>query len=629
MYFKVSLRNNPATQSSCGYYRLVESYRNEYNRICHRTLLNIGFIESDVKAQLPHVQKRLSDLVAGKQTLFEEKDPIVRHCVTKWWQELIDKKRIDVLTPERAKSLIQVDTIKHKNVREVGAEWLGFQALQQLGISNFLQSEGWDEESIQLAHTQIVSRAVYPFSENRTSRWIQENSAICEVTGYPLDKMTKDKLYESALKLYSVKDKLESYLSNKTNELFDLQDRIILYDLTNTYFEGQKNNSKIAKRARSKEKRNDAKLVVLAMVINPEGFIKYSNIFEGNMADSSSLIEIINNLRLQTSHSALKATVVIDAGIATEDNLALLVNKGYNYLCVARSKPKEYEIVGNKSPDTVTTKGEYKLTLQEVKSQKHNGYFLKVNSPAKRLKEASMKSVFETRFEEKLINIQQSIYKKHGVKKIDKVNQRIGRAIEKYPSVAKYYSINVEADKETENVISVKWQKDKLKDEQAENSLGEYFLRTNIPIDDTAKIWDTYNCIREIESSFRCLKTDLDLRPIYHKNDNATMAHLHLALLGYWLVNTVRYQLKAKGIKHNWTEIVRIANTQKILTTYGQNALNEPVSFRRCTEANENLEKLYQYLGYKSQPFTKRKSVVHNSELKKNETLHYGQSPPG
>ena len=116
-------------------------------------------------------------------------------------------------------------------------------------------------------------------------------------------------------------------LSTKTNELFDLQDKIYLYDLTNTYFEGRKMNSKLANFGRSKEKRSDCKLVVLALVDNVEGFIKYSNIFDGNTADNATLPKIIDNLLSQTSNEK-RAVVVIDAGIATEDNLAQIKAKG-------------------------------------------------------------------------------------------------------------------------------------------------------------------------------------------------------------------------------------------------------------------------------------------------------------
>jgi hypothetical protein len=107
---------------------------------------------------------------------------------------------------------------------------------------------------VQLAATQVISRAVYPASELKTTRRIRENSAVCELTGYDIEKLTKDKLYQSALSLYELKDDLEKHLSKHTNELFDIEDKIILYDLTNTYFEGEKSNSKLAKFGRSKEK---------------------------------------------------------------------------------------------------------------------------------------------------------------------------------------------------------------------------------------------------------------------------------------------------------------------------------------------------------------------------------------
>jgi hypothetical protein len=128
--------------------------------------------------------------------------------------------------------------------------------LEDLGISKVLAEAGFTEEQIQLAATQIVSRAVYPASELKTASWIKENSAIGELTGYDCEKITKDRLYESALRLYAVKDQLEQHLSHKTNELFDISDKIVLYDLTNTYFEGQYSGSELAKYGRSKEKRN-------------------------------------------------------------------------------------------------------------------------------------------------------------------------------------------------------------------------------------------------------------------------------------------------------------------------------------------------------------------------------------
>lgn len=439
-----------------------------------------------------------------------------------------------------------------------------------------------------------------PFSENRTTKWIKENSAICEITGYPIEKIAKDKLYGSALKLYGIKDSLEKHLSTKTNELFDLQDRIYLYDLTNTYFEGRKIKSNLAKFGRSKEKRSDCKLVVLALVVNVEGFIKYSNIFEGNAADNTTLPQIIDNLRIQTSDEK-RAIVVIDAGIATEDNSALIKAKGYDYVCVSRTKIKDYKIDSNGEIRHLMTKANQIITLQKV--EKETDYILKVKSTAKQAKEQAMKSKFEERFIEAINKIETSLTKKHGVKKADKVNQRIGRVIEKYPSAAKFYDVEIVVENQTATKIKYNRKKTSVQNDQ---ELDCYFIKTNLNTENELSLWTIYNSIREVESTFRCLKTDLDLRPIYHKNDDATMAHLHLGILAYWLVNTIRYQLKQQSINHNWQELVRITNTQKVVTTYGQNKDDEIIYVRRCTDPNEKVKQIYTKLKYRNYPFTKK-----------------------
>ena len=617
MYFKFSLRHNPATDQPDCYYRLVESYRNEYNRVCHRTLLNIGFVDLEVET-LNKIRRILQERFDRKAPLFEETDELALKWADYYWDKLIKTNKVDVSDKafEKSKRMVDIDTLKHKNAREVGAEWMCYQALSQLTFKEKLESLGWEEEDIQLALTQVISRAVYPFSENRTTRWIKENSAICEITGYPIEKITKDKLYKSALDLYKIKDSLEKHLSQKTNELFDLQDKIYLYDLTNTYFEGRKVNSELAKFGRSKEKRSDCKLVVLAMVVNVEGFIKYSNIFEGNISDSQSLPKIIDSLRAQTS-TEKRAVVVIDAGIATDDNLELIKAKGYDYVCVSRSKIKDYSIDPEGKIKHLMTKDNHFITLQKVQKEADTNYILKVKSTGKVLKERSMKSKFDERFLAEIDKIKVSLTKKHGVKKTDKVNQRIGRAVEKYPSAAKFYNINVVAENDqASEIICQKKKTSEIDDKE----LGCYFIKTNLQTENESSLWTIYNAIREIESTFRCLKTDLDLRPIYHKNDDATMAHLHLGILAYWLVNTVRFQLKQQKINHNWQEIVRITNTQKVITTSGQNKDDEIIYVRRCTEPNEKVKQIYSALKYKNYPFVKRKSVVHKSELKKNET---------
>jgi len=619
MYFKFSLRKHPETGKLGGYYRLVESYRNAENRICHRTILNVGFMDDATPERLNRIQKLLTERYERKEPLFqEEEDAIVKHYVEDFWQRIVSSKKLDLLSVDKLSRMVNMDTLRHTDAREIGAENIAYQTWEKLDLTQLLLSAGFTQEQAMLAATQVVSRAVYPASELRTARWIKENSAVCELTGYDAGKVTKDRLYESALRLYGAKDVLEKHLSKRTNELFDLEDKIILYDLTNTYFEGEKRNSALAKFGRSKEKRNDAKQVVLALVVNVEGFIKYSSVLEGNTADCNTLSAMIEKLASHTCGGP--AVVVLDAGIATEENLRLIEEKGYKYLCVSRTRLKDYSCVPGRLTTFLETKSKQTIRLRSVTTKKNTDYYLEVKSPSKEKKEEGMKVQYETRFEQELQKIHAALHSKGGVKKSDKVHQRIGRAKQKYPSVQHYYDIAVEVDQKTGLATEISWKKDAGKDLEKTENLGVYFLRTNLNVSEEYVVWNIYNTIREIENAFRTLKTDLDLRPIYHKNDDATMAHLHLGILAYWLVNTVRYQLKHNGVKSCWGEIVRIGNTQKVVTTSGTNTYDKTVTTRKCTVPNDILKRIYDILQTKHQPFTKRKSVVHKLETKKTET---------
>lgn len=628
------MRTNPETGIYCGYYRLVESYRNHHDRVCHRTILNAGYLDGLTTRQLNQIQKILTYKVTNPGKLMfelEVQDPVVSRYVEMFYNRLISEKRIDIAgidpkkQPGKDMHLIDINSIKSKDIHEIGAEWLSYQALEQLQIAKFLGQRGWGQDETNLALTHIISRAVYPASELCTARWIRENSAVCEVTGYDKEKINKDKLYDISLKLFAEHDALEQHLSKRTNELFDIEDKILLYDLTNTYFEGRKEGSVFAKFGRSKEKRNDAKLIVLALVVNREGFIKYSTIFEGNISDCKTLSKIIGKLRANTSSSAKKALVVIDAGIANEDNLKMIKDEGFDYLCVTRSSLKNYMVDAGDTLVTVTDNTKNKIGLCKVKTGRNTDYYLKVDSQAKAVKECSMNQQFKERFEAGMQRIAGALSKKGGVKREDKVYERIGRLKQKYPSIHRYFDIEVIMKQESSTekqpkdnhdkkrtVVGIKWG---VKEGAGINARsGIYFLRTSLKSCAEKEVWGFYNTIREIEATFRVLKTDLDLRPIFHHRDESTMAHLHLGLLGYWVVNTVRYQLKNNGIRTGWKEITRIMNTQKAVTTTAQNVHDQIIMIRRCSEPGQTVKAIYDALKFKYAPFVKKKSVVHKPE---------------
>lgn len=629
MYFKYSGRFNPKTQKHDWYLRLVESYRNAEDRICHRTLVNVGFPEEPVTAeQLNEIARGLNDRYEPKRSLFKSTDELVIRWTDDLWSKLVEGNKLDLSLYSPTSRKIDPDTMEHRDVREVGAERICVQTWHELGIERVLLENGFTPQQVKLSQTQIISRALYPGSELATSKWIRENSAICELTQYPAEKINKDKLYRNALRLYDIKESLEAHLSVRTNELFDIQDKILLYDLTNTYFEGEKRNSQLAQFGRSKEKRSDAKLVVLAMVVNVFGFIKYSAIHEGNFSDCTDISQVLESLH---QHSGSRPSlVVLDAGIATHKNLDIIRRKGFHYLCVNRVKNLNCRPCKGSGPVKHHTRGDKALRLQRVAVEGQSDYYLEVHSPQKQCKEASMKASFEQRLEMELEKIKAAIHKKGGVKKIDKVNRRIGRLAQRFPSAYAYYDIEVKADEAGIIAVDLQWSKNPTKESQRQERMGKYLLRTDMDLESETLVWDAYNTIREIESTFRALKTDLDLRPIYHKNDDATMAHLHLGLLAYWLVNTIRCKLKSKGVTYNWKEIVRIGNTQKIVTTHGWNAAGVEIQVKKCSKPQEKLKDLLAILNLKQRPYAKKsieKSVVHKLPLKKRGSLENRGSP--
>jgi hypothetical protein len=622
MFIKPFAKYNKSTRERFLVYKLCESYRRNGGTY-HHIIVNFGRLE---ELESVEEKKMLSGRVEafvrnGGQTLpLEPINEKVEKLALHYYHEICAKRRYDVAKGKEDIEIVKLSTLQNKDAREIGAEWMCKQAFDQLGIAEFLRSQSWGEEKITLAATHIISRAVYPASELKTVSWIKENSAICEITGFDKDKLTKDHLYSITHRLYKVKASLEKYLSKRTNELFDLEDKIILYDLTNTYYEGRMLNSKIAKFGRSKEKRSDAKIVVLAVVINREGFLKYSNIFEGNMADCKTLEKMIDTLSVRTSDTVRKPIVVMDAGIATRKNIQMLRDKGYDYMCVSRSGLKNYYADIHSTPVRITDRKDQPIELLKVKVDADNDHYLWVKSHAKEQKERSMNGLLSQRFEEGIQNIIYGINAKGGTKKLEKVYERIGRLKQKYPSIHTHYDMVVN-DNGQGTATGISYKQKPLAN--ANSDAGIYFLRTSLNEKDEQTLWTIYNIIREIEYTFRVLKTDLDLRPVYHKTDDASMAHLHLGILAYWLVATIRYQLGQQGFHSDWREIIRIMNTQKSVSSSIRNIHDETISIRQCTEPNEKVRKIYDLLKYKYTPFTRKKSVVPPAEIFKNHSRIY------
>lgn len=502
--------------------------------------------------------------------------------------------------------------MKHTDVREAGAEWICLQAIRELEIDKFLKAKEWSKAQIDTALAHLITRTVYSPSELGSLSIMAANSAACElVSGNPGWRPGFHSVYKVAPALHELKEELENHLCRKTDDLFNLANRIVLFDLTNFYFEGRKSGSEKAKFGRSKEKRSDCKLIVLALCVNPQGFIRYSSVLAGNAADPDSLPDMVDTLKTKMragGNGEGPTLVCLDAGIATESNLLKIKEKGYDYLCVSRRRLTDYELAGDAKSVTVYDTKRQPITLAQVRHEEGGDYFLQVHSEGKELKETSMNRNFKQRFEEALGRVKVSLTKKGGTKSYEKVIERVGRIIQRYPSIAKYYVIEYKRDdKNQKNMADIEWRI--AVPENVDKNSGIYFLRTNRPEMGEKQTWDYYNLIREIECTNRQLKLDLCLRPIYHKKDGNSDAHIFLGLLAYWIVNTIRHKLKQQGECCYWTEIVRRMSTQKIVTTEATNAAGEMVRVRLCSEPTKEAKEIYEKLRYEDKPFRKAKNL--------------------
>jgi Transposase len=637
------------------YYILCENRRDSWGLPTRYELLNIGRRDDFTPGELDEVADIVTARSKGEPlSLFhdQEHSEKVRLLADEVYSSLIALKKIDLpgVKPAEESRLEELrreherrfiadsSTITHPWSLQIGAEHLCVETMRKLRLGEALAHLGFTGEQVSLALTQIAIRAIHPASELATALWIKPHSDICRLTGYDVDMVTKDRLYQSAIRLYDVREGLRDHLSRWTKELFGYDDNLILYDLTNVYAQGEYDTSAWWDYGHSKEKRDDCKLLVLALVVNRHGFPKHYQLFEGKMQDYDSFGKIIDELDAHMKSLGVSPIVVMDAGIATAENLDLLRERKYKFLCVSRSSRKAYSPVEGEPVQHMQDKLGQPLEIQRVSVEFRKGKdgklpnaasdtFYWVRSQAKAAKENGMYDQFTRRFEAELEKIRASLAKKHGTKKADKVLIRIGRAKQKYPSVASHYEIDVTEDKETGVATAVEW---KLKEGFDHNeTAGVYFLQTNLDGKDGLTAWKIYNILKEVESSFRCMKTDLNLRPVFHKKDKPCLAHLHLGILAYWVVATIRYQLKQKGYNKGWTQIVEVMNTQHSVASEMKNLQGDTIHIEKPTEPDEQVMEIYEKISISPIPYKMKKSVgVQISKQKKQDIEKQGVIHP-
>jgi transposase len=340
--------------------------------------------------------------------------------------------------------------------------------------------------------------------------------------------------------------------------------------------------------------------VTLALVLDASGFPKRSEIFAGNVSEPKTLAQMLDKLASADAETA--PTVVLDAGIASEENLAWLVDHGYRYLVVSRKRHREFDpeaAVLIKEDEDVTIRAQRRVNADTGEVE------LYCHSSQREEKERGIANLFAQRFEAALAKLAEGLHQKGTVKRYDKVLERLGRLREKYARAAQYYDITV--DQAGGKATALHWQRTKP---IAETLPGVYCLRTNENAWDEATLWRTYTMLTDLEAVFRCLKSELGLRPIFHRKTDRVSGHLFISVLAYHLVHTIRFQLKAAGIQLSWEGIRRALAGQDRVTVTLKRADGKTVHIRKTTRAEPRQQAIYDALGITDRPGRTEKTVA-------------------
>ena len=563
------------------YYRLTKKYRDGKGNPRSRSVLCLGTLEGFTKAERNELADMLTVMIEQGQSvmsfnpaLYEKAMELyVKYRESKWALENDPVLREEAARKERERMkdmvTIRLDSLTQRRARTIGPEAICRSTACVLGIREFLNSKGWSREDVDLALMQIIARAIYPFSELKTVRCLQGNSALLEMFKMDKARVTKDALYESARHLWEVHKDMEDFLHDRVRSMFNLEEKILLMDISNTYMEGRMEGSMLCFHGRSKEKRNDCKVVVLAAVVNTDGLLVRTMIYEGNRQDVTTVREVVGSLAAETSPDARKI-VVMDAGFYSAANAKWLVDNHFDYITVlpsgcAKFTPDSDKVVRHQD----CRHQEIRLQMGKVEIEGESRKALLVDSDAKAVKERSMHDQAARRYEEGLEAIKAGIAKKGGTKKRDAVNARLGRLYNQYGAIRNEYDVvfTYEGKGKNEKAVSMEWRR--KEDGQAARSKfhGRYVLLTSLDENEELNVWKFYNVVRTVEETFHILKSDLDIRPVFHKTDGGIKAHLNLAVLAYWIVSVTKYRLKLKKYPNiRWSEIMRIAQAQVVVT---------------------------------------------------------------
>lgn len=600
MYIRQTKTSGATSGEAYFTFRLVASKRIG-GKVRQQTLLNLGRTFSLPREQWPVLCSRIEQIISGQMSIAPVSTAI-EALAQRYAARLVADSRPASVAKDTAGPVyheVDVDSLELVRPRSIGVEHVGLAALGWLELPRILEQVGFNGKQQAAVIGNVIGRMAAPASELATWSWLQERSGLGELLEVDFEAMPLMSLYRASDLLIKHRQPIEAALFSRINDLFSLPTTVTLFDLTNTYFEGEMAGNSKANRGHSKEKRSDCPLVTLGLVLDGSGFVRRSRMFEGNVAEASTLEGMLQGLDAPAG-----ALVIMDRGIATEANINWLIEHHYRYLVVSRERTRQFDLA--QSVD-VTTASDQTVHLQRVVSDDGSEVRLYCHSEARQEKETAMTDRFIQIFEAGMAKLAAGLLKPRGEKNRDKLLQRIGRLQEKSHGIGRHYRIELTPAEGT-TVTGITWTKEPINGTQLTHP-GVYCLRTNELRWDAATLWQTYTQLTDLEAVFRSLKSELGLRPVYHHKEDRADGHLFITVLAYQAVQVLRRKLKLQGINDSWTSLREIFSGQQRVTATFTQKDGRTLHVRKTTLAEPKLQSLYAALSLSATPVGTRKLV--------------------
>jgi len=570
-----------------------------------KTICSLGDLSPRPREDWLKLARKIEDALVGQNHLLDRGDNEVAEIVARVRARRTNETHAQAepsASPPRtqAGALIEVDPsrVTTEQHREAGPVHVGNQFWQRLGLDQILRDCGLSEATCRLACAMTLNRLIAPVSEHAMPAWIRR-TALADIFGVSFDALEEDPLYEVLDKLHPHRAAIETALIERERSLFNLDQTIYLYDLTSTYFEGACAHNPKAKLGHSRDHRSDCKQLVVGLVLNRDGFALTHEIFAGNTRDHLTLGPMIDRLR-QRVELKEGATVVVDRGMAFDDNLAEIKARKLHYIVASRQPERnrwlaEFEHTDGFTPvlrePSPLNPAQMKTTIEvKICADTDEQTYVLCRSQQRIAKDRAIRSKQEARLLADIEKLSLRVANKKLIKP-EKINQAIGRLLERYPRVARYYRLS--HDEKTATIVSTF---DADKHLTAEKLDGCYLLKTDRKDLTADEIWRVYTLLTRAEDAFRDMKSPLVIRPIFHQKERRTDSHIFLCLLAYHLLTAIEKTLLDQGIHTSWASVRDALKTHQVCSVVLPTKDGSCLHIRKAATPEQNVQQIYRNL---------------------------------